>query len=287
MSVKGIILAGGQATRLFPITKVITKQLLPIYDKPMIYYPLSLLMLAKIKDIAIIISPEHKDSFVRLLGDGSQWGVKLTYLIQRKPEGIGQAYLIAEKFLKNQSSMMVLGDNIFYGNGLANILNSVSKKNSPTVFGYKVSDPTRYGVITFKQKKVIEIIEKPEKPKSNFAVTGLYFLDNKAPIYAKKIKKSSRGELEIADILNMYINKNKLVTKLLGRGFAWLDMGTIESLHSASNFVRTIQTRQGSLVGSPEEVSVINKWISKDKILKSNNNIYNSQYFKYLYRQFN
>ena len=281
---KGIILAGGMATRLFPITKTITKQLLPIYDKPMIYYPLTLLMLAKIRDIAIIVSPEQKKNFYSVLKDGSQWGIKLTYLLQNKPDGIGQAYIIAEKFLNNNNSLMILGDNLFYGNKIQLILKNILEKKIPSIFGYKVSDPERYGVISFNGNKVSKIIEKPKKPASNFVVTGLYYLDKNASKYAKKIKKSKRGELEISDILNIYLKNKNLHTELFGRGFAWLDTGTADSLLDASNFVKTIQARQGSIVGSPEEISLLNKWISKNKIknmIKTNNK---SEYFNYLNR---
>ncbi len=281
---KGIILAGGMATRLFPITKTITKQLLPIYDKPMIYYPLTLLMLAKIRDIAIIVSPEQKKNFSSVLKDGSQWGIKLTYLVQNKPDGIGQAYIIAEKFLNNDNSLMILGDNLFYGNKIQLILKNILEKKIPSIFGYKVSDPERYGVISFNGNKVSKIIEKPKRPASNFVVTGLYYLDKNASKYAKKIKKSKRGELEISDILNIYLKNKNLHTELFGRGFAWLDTGTADSLLDASNFVKTIQARQGSIVGSPEEISLLNKWISKNKIknmIKTNNK---SEYFNYLNR---
>ena len=281
---KGIILAGGMATRLFPITKTITKQLLPIYDKPMIYYPLTLLMLAKIRDIAIIVSPEQKKNFSSVLKDGSQWGIKLTYLVQNKPDGIGQAYIIAEKFLNNDNSLMILGDNLFYGNKIQLILKNILEKKIPSIFGYQVSDPERYGVISFNGNKVSKIIEKPKKPASNFVVTGLYYLDKNASKYAKKIKKSKRGELEISDILNIYLKNKNLHTELFGRGFAWLDTGTADSLLDASNFVKTIQARQGSIVGSPEEISLLNKWISKNKInnmIKTNNK---SEYFNYLNR---
>ncbi len=281
---KGIILAGGMATRLFPITKTITKQLLPIYDKPMIYYPLTLLMLAKIRDIAIIVSPEQKKNFYSVLKDGSQWGIKLTYLLQNKPDGIGQAYIIAEKFLNNNNSLMILGDNLFYGNKIQLILKNILEKKIPSIFGYKVSDPERYGVISFNGNKVTKIIEKPKRPASNFVVTGLYYLDKNASKYAKTIKKSKRGELEISDILNIYLKNKNLHTELFGRGFAWLDTGTADSLLDASNFVKTIQARQGSIVGSPEEISLLNKWISKNKIknmIKTNNK---SEYFNYLNR---
>lgn len=283
-NVKGIILAGGNATRLRPITSVITKQLLPIYDKPMIYYPLSILMLAKIKDIAIICAPEFKNSFKNLLGDGSQWGIKIKYLIQEKPEGIGQAYIIAEQFLQKQKSLMILGDNFLYGEGLTKILANTIKSKKPTIFGYEVNDPSRYGVLTLYKNKVTKIIEKPKIPDSNYAVTGLYFLDEKVAEYAKKIKKSKRGELEIVDILKIYLKKNILNTQLFGRGFNWFDTGTVDSLLDASNFVKSIQHRQGNIVGSPEEVSFRNKWIDdKSKLFDLNHK--NSEYYKYIHEK--
>lgn len=280
---KGILLAGGKATRLFPITSSVSKQLLPVYDKPMIYYPLSVLMLAGIKEIAVIINPSHYKQFYYLLGDGSRYGIKLTYIIQEKPDGIAQSYLLAEKFLDGSPSLLILGDNIFFGVGFSSLLKKYSTNSRSSIFGYKVSNPARYGVLTFdKNKKIKKIEEKPKKPKSNYAVPGLYYLDSNASKYAKLLKPSNRGELEITSLLNIYIKKNKLNYQLIGRGYAWLDTGTTDSLLDAGNYVKTIQTRQGSLIGSPEEVAFGNGWITKNDLKRSIKSIKSSDYARFL-----
>ncbi len=264
MTRKGIILAGGSGTRLWPITMGVSKQLLPIYDKPMVYYPLSVLMLAGIREIALISTPEDQPAFIRLLGDGSQWGLAITYIIQPSPDGLAQAYLLAEDFLDGAPSAMVLGDNIFFGHGLPEMLAEADKRAGGTVFGYRVSDPERYGVVAFDGAgRVSQIIEKPEKPPSNFAVTGLYFLDGDAPRRAKAIKPSPRGELEIVDLLDTYLKEGALSVERMGRGFAWLDTGTHASLIDAGNFVRTLTERQGQQVGSPDEISFRAGWIDR------------------------
>ncbi len=266
---KGLILAGGTGSRLFPITKGISKQLMPIYDKPMIYYPLSVLMLSGIREIGIITTPEDQAQFQNLLGDGAQWGVNLTYLIQPKPEGLAQAYLVGEAFLDGQPSAMVLGDNIFFGHGLPELLLAADKRPSGgTVFGYHVSDPERYGVVGMDADgRVTQIVEKPEKPPSSYAVTGLYFLDETAPERARGITPSARGELEITSLLETYLNEETLTVERMGRGFAWLDTGTHGSLLDAGNFVRTLQSRQGMQTGCPEEIAFQKGWISRDQLL--------------------
>lgn len=260
---KGIILAGGSGTRLYPVTIGVSKQLLPIYDKPMIYYPLSVLMLAGIREIAVITTPVDQAQFQRVLGDGSQWGVALTYIVQDSPDGLAQAYLLAEDFLDGAPSAMVLGDNIFFGHGLPELLAEADGQESGgTVFGYHVSDPERYGVVGFDgDGQVREIIEKPEVPPSNYAVTGLYFLDGTAPQKAKQVKPSARGELEITSLLEMYLAEGDLTVKRMGRGYAWLDTGTHASLLDAGNFVRTLQLRQGMQTGSPDEIAYGLGWI--------------------------
>lgn len=265
MTRKGIILAGGSGTRLWPITMGVSKQLLPIYDKPMVYYPLSVLMLAGVREIALISTPEDQPAFIRLLGDGSQWGISITYIIQPSPDGLAQAYLLAEDFLAGAPSAMVLGDNIFFGHGLPEILADASAQASGgTVFGYRVSDPERYGVVDFdKGGTVRQIIEKPAVPPSNFAVTGLYFLDGTAPERAKSILPSPRGELEIVDLLETYLKEGSLTLQKMGRGFAWLDTGTHGSLLDAGNFVRTLQARQGLQVGCPDEIAFRAGWIDE------------------------
>jgi glucose-1-phosphate thymidylyltransferase len=267
---KGIILAGGSGTRLYPVTVAVSKQLLPIYDKPMIYYPLSVLMLAGIRDIAIITTPIDADQFKRALGDGSQWGLRFTYIEQPRPDGLAQAYVLAETFLDGAPSAMVLGDNIFYGHGLPELLASADAQASGgTVFGYQVADPERYGVVAFgPDGRAASIIEKPEVPPSNFAVTGLYFLDGSAPARAKTVQPSPRGELEITTLLEMYLAEGLLSVQRMGRGYAWLDTGTHASLLDAGNFVRTLEERQGMQSGCPEEIAFEQGWISRERLLE-------------------
>ncbi len=281
---KGIILAGGSGTRLYPITQGVSKQLMPIYDKPMIYYPLSVLMLAGIREIAVITTPEDQSQFQRLLGDGSQWGVTLTFIVQPSPDGLAQAYLLAEEFLDGAPSAMVLGDNIFFGHGLPELLSKADDVvEGGTVFGYRVTDPERYGVVGMDEAgKVVEIIEKPEVPPSNYAVTGLYFLDGSAPDRARAIKPSERGELEITSLLETYLNDEQLTVQRMGRGFAWLDTGTHASLLDAGNFVRTLQSRQGLQTGCPEEIAFENKWITKEQLLERAELFKKSDYGMYL-----
>ena len=264
---KGILLAGGSGTRLWPITMGVSKQLLPIYDKPMIYYPLSVLMLGGIREIAIITTPEDQFQFQRLLGDGSQWGLSLTYITQPSPDGLAQAYLLARDFLDGAPSAMVLGDNIFFGHGLPEMLTGADNQQGSTVFGYRVSDPERYGVVAFDADgNVIAIIEKPEVPPSNFAVTGLYYLDGRAPDFAAQIVPSPRGELEITDLLEFYRAEGSLKVERMGRGFAWLDTGTHGSLLDAGNFVRTLEARQGLQVGCPDEIAYRAGWIDRAEL---------------------
>ncbi len=284
MQRKGIILAGGSGTRLYPITIGISKQLLPIYDKPMIYYPLSVLMLSGIREIALITTPQDQDQFRRTLGDGSQWGLSLTYITQPSPDGLAQAYLLAEDFLAGAPSAMVLGDNIFFGHGLPDLLaNAGARATGGTVFGYRVSDPERYGVVGFNADgKVSRIIEKPAVPPSNYAVTGLYFLDGTAPERARAVKPSPRGELEIVTLLEMYLEEGTLSVEQMGRGFAWLDTGTHASLLDAGNFVRTLTERQGQQVGSPEEIAFVQGWISPDQLAERARLFSKTAYGKYL-----
>lgn len=265
---KGIILAGGSGTRLYPITMGVSKQLLPIYDKPMIYYPISVLMLAGIRDIAIITTPEDQAQFQRLLGDGGQWGLHFEWIIQPSPDGLAQAYLLAEDFLAGSASAMVLGDNIFFGHGLPELLLAADRRNEGgTVFGYRVSDPERYGVVDFDGEGVVRsIIEKPQLPPSNYAVTGLYFLDGTAPERARQVRPSDRGELEIVSLLESYLGDGLLDVQLMGRGFAWLDTGTHASLLDAGNFVRTLENRQGLQTGCPEEIAFNSGWIDADML---------------------
>jgi len=265
---KGIILAGGSGTRLYPLTMAVSKQLLPIYDKPMIYYPLTVLMLAGIREIMIITTPQDQDQFQRLLGDGSQWGIQLEYKIQPSPDGLAQAFILAEDFLDGAPSAMVLGDNIFFGHGLPQVVAAAdAQENGATVFGYHVSDPERYGVVDFDADgRVKTIIEKPEVPPSNYAVTGLYFVDGSAPERAKQVTPSARGELEITSLLESYLYDGALRVEKMGRGYAWLDTGTHASLLDASNFVRTLTERQGLQVGSPDEVAFKMQWIGQDQL---------------------
>ena len=264
MTRKGIILAGGSGTRLYPITMGVSKQLLPIYDKPMVYYPLSVLMLAGIREICVITTPQDQDQFQRTLGDGGQWGVSLTYVAQPSPDGLAQAYILAEEFLDGAPSAMVLGDNIFFGHGLPQLMARADERGSGgTVFGYHVADPERYGVVAFdKAGAVREIIEKPPVPPSNYAVTGLYFLDGTAPERARRVDPSPRGELEITSLLGMYLAEGALQVETMGRGYAWLDTGTHGSLLDAGNFVRTLEERQGLQAGCPEEIAFGQGWIS-------------------------
>ncbi|MEP2785153.1 MAG: glucose-1-phosphate thymidylyltransferase RfbA [Pseudoruegeria sp.] len=265
---KGIILAGGSGTRLYPITVGLSKQLLPIYDKPMIYYPLSALMLAGIREIAIITTPRDQSQFKQVLGDGSQWGIEITYIEQPSPDGLAQAYILAEEFLNGAPSAMVLGDNLFFGHGLPKMMEEADRQSGGgTVFGYHVSDPERYGVVEFDGAgQVKSIVEKPEVPPSNYAVTGLYFLDGSAPQRAKTVQASERGELEITTLLEMYLEDGLLSVKRMGRGYAWLDTGTHSSLLDAGNFVRTLQQRQGMQTGSPDEIAYDQGWIDAEKL---------------------
>ncbi|NRQ10060.1 glucose-1-phosphate thymidylyltransferase RfbA [Aliiroseovarius sp. xm-v-208] len=265
---KGIILAGGSGTRLYPITMGVSKQLLPIYDKPMIYYPLSVLMLGGMREVAIITTPHDQEQFQRMLGDGSQWGMSFTYIVQPSPDGLAQAFILAEEFLDGAPSALVLGDNIFFGHGLPDMLARANEKSTGgTVFGYRVKDPERYGVVGFDAEGVAQqIIEKPEVPPSNFAVTGLYFLDETAPERAKQVQPSARGELEITTLLEMYLADGELSVECMGRGYAWLDTGTHASLLDAANFVRTLTERQGQQVGSPDEVAFEMGWIDAEQL---------------------
>ena len=269
MSRKGIILAGGSGTRLSPLTKAVSKQLMPIYDKPMIYYPLSTLMSFGINEVLIICTPYHTEAFKSLLSDGKQWGIKIEYKSQPKPEGIAQAFLLGEEFLGNSNVALILGDNLFYGNNFELDLNDANKdQDCATIFAYPVSDPTRYGIIYFDENtnNVIDIIEKPKKPKSNYAMTGLYFYDNKVIDYAKSLKPSKRNELEIADINKIYLLEKNLKVKVLGRGMAWLDTGTFDSLQEAGSFIRTLERRQGLKIGSPEETAWKSGFINKKQL---------------------
>ena len=286
MQRKGIILAGGSGTRLYPVTIAISKQLLPIYDKPMIYYPISILMLAGVREIAIITTPHDQAQFQNLLGEGAQFGVEIEYIVQPSPDGLAQAYLLAEEFLAGAPSVMVLGDNIFFGHGLSEMLQAAdAKADSATVFGYWVADPERYGVVGFDGGGTVKsIIEKPDNPASNYAVTGLYFLPGDAPARAAKVKPSARGELEITTLLEMYMSENQLTVELMGRGYAWLDTGTHSSLLEAGEFVRTLQDRQRVQIGCLEEIGFAKGWISSDALQKAAEKMGKSNYGAYLKR---
>ena len=281
---KGIVLAGGAGTRLYPVTKGVSKQLLPIYDKPMIYYPISVLMLAGIQDILIITTPEDQSGFIRTLGDGSDFGINLTYKVQPSPDGLAQAFIIGEDFIGDDSVCLVLGDNIFWGQGFTPILKSAANRNSgASVFGYQVKDPERFGVVAFdKNQKAISLEEKPKKPQSNFAITGLYFYDNDVIEMAKKVKPSYRGELEITTLNQMYLERGDLNVELLGRGFAWLDTGTHESLLEAAMFVETIEKRQGYKIACLEEISWNNGWITRKQLFDFGKKLEKNSYGKYL-----
>ena len=286
MDRKGIILAGGSGTRLYPVTIGLSKQLLPIYDKPMIYYPISVLMLSGIREIAVITTPEDQPQFRRLLGDGSQWGLSLTFIEQPSPDGLAQAYLLAEDFLDGAPSAMVLGDNIFFGHGLPEILNAAgAQQTGGTVFGYRVTDPERYGVVDFEPGgRVRALVEKPAKPPSSFAVTGLYFLDGTAPARARQVRPSARGELEIVTLLESYLAEDILAVELMGRGIAWLDTGTHASLLDAGNFVRTLEDRQGLQSGCPEEIAFAAGWIDRDTLQAQAERYQKNRYGLYLMR---
>ncbi|RYV02577.1 glucose-1-phosphate thymidylyltransferase [Shewanella sp. OPT22] len=280
---KGIVLAGGTGSRLHPITLGISKQLLPVYNKPMIYYPISTLMLAGIRDILIITTADEQANFQRLLGDGSQFGVNFTYLVQPKPEGIAQAFILAEAFINGESVSLILGDNIFYGQSFSRMLKHAAKSDNATLFIHQVKQPQRFGVVEFDSEgNVIAIVEKPEKPKSDFAVTGLYFYDNRVVDFAKQLTPSARGELEITDINQMYLEQDALKVELLGRGFAWLDTGTPESLHEASSFVQTIEHVQGLKVACLEEIAWRNGWISEQHLFQLAESMQHNEYGQYL-----
>ena len=284
---KGIILAGGSGTRLYPLTLGVSKQLLPIYNKPMIYYPLSILMLAKIRDILIITTPEDNENFKRLLGNGKKLGINITYTIQQKPNGLAEAFILGEEFIGNDNVCLILGDNIFYGHGLIGLLESsikiVESENKAVVFGYYVNDPERYGVIEFdKNGNVISVEEKPKNPKSNYAITGLYFYPNDVIKIAKNVKPSDRGELEITSINEEYLKQNRLKVEIMGRGYAWLDTGTHESMLEASNFVKIIEERQGLKIACIEEIAYRNGWIDKYNLLEIAKSLSKNEYGKYL-----
>jgi len=283
---KGIILAGGSGTRLYPLTMVTSKQLLPVYDKPMIYYPLSMLMLAGIKDILIISTPTDLPNFERLLGDGSNFGINLSYKVQPSPDGLAQAFLIGEEFIDGDSCAMVLGDNIFYGNGLRHhLVEAASREKGATVFGYYVEDPARFGIVEFDENgKAISIEEKPKNPKSNYCVTGLYFYDNRVVEMAKKVKPSARGELEITDLNKLYLEDGSLNVVTLGRGCAWLDTGTMDALSEATEYVKVVEKRQGVMISAVEEIAFRNGWISKEKLLESAAKYGKSPYGEHLKR---
>jgi glucose-1-phosphate thymidylyltransferase len=282
---KGIILAGGSGSRLYPVTQSISKQILPVFDKPMIYYPLCTLMLAGIKEILIITTPRDSIAFKELLGSGERWGVNLSYEIQKSPDGIAQAFIIGKDFIDNHPCALILGDNIFYGHDLPLLLqNADLKRDLASVFSYHVNDPERYGVVEFNSNnKAISIEEKPKNPKSNYALTGLYFYDNQVCDIASTIKPSSRGELEITDVNKIYLSMKKLDVEIMGRGYAWLDTGTHESLYDASGFISTLQKRQGTMICCPEEIAYLNNWISKDSLIKCAAELSKNQYGEYLF----
>lgn len=286
IDMKGIILAGGSGTRLYPLTKITSKQLLPIYDKPMIYYPLSTLMLAGIREILIISTPDDLPNFKELLGDGSQFGIELSYAEQPSPEGLAQAFIIGEEFIGDDSVAMILGDNIYYGNNFKKLLNEAknnAQNNVATIFGYYVNDPKRFGIVEFDNHgKVLSLEEKPESPKSNYCITGLYFYDNRVVDFAKKVKPSKRGELEITDVNKMYLQEDALNVNLLGRGFAWLDTGTMDTLMDAGNFVQTIEKRQNIKISAPEEIAFVNKWIDQTTLLQAADSYGKSTYGEHL-----
>ncbi len=283
---KGILMAGGSGTRLYPITQAISKQLLPLYDKPMIYYPLSVLMLSGLRDIALITTPQDQESFKRLIGDGSQWGLNVTWIIQPSPDGLAQAYLLTEDFLEGGPSGMVLGDNVFYGHGFPELLKEANAREvGGTIFGYKVRDPERYGVVGFgADGRATQILEKPIKPPSDFAVTGLYFLDGRAPEWARTLKKSGRGEYEVADLLQLYLEAGDLTVTTMGRGYGWLDTGTHESLLDAGAFVQTLEKRQGLKIGCPEEIAFFNGWITAGDLAELAKPYLKTEYGQYLMR---
>lgn len=285
---KGIILAGGAGTRLYPLTMVTSKQLLPVYDKPMIFYPLSTLMLAGIRDILIISTPHDLPNFENLLGDGSQYGLNLSYKVQPSPDGLAQAFLIGEEFINGEPCALILGDNIFYGAGMGRMLKwavANAERGEASIFGYYVNDPQRFGIVEFDRTgKVISVEEKPEHPKSNYCITGLYFYDNRVVDFAKEVRPSPRGELEITDLNRMYLMNNSLNVKILGRGYAWLDTGTMDSLAEATNFIRTVQTWQGIEISAPEEIAYVNKWITKTQLLEAAERYGKSPYGQHLQR---
>lgn len=283
MITKGIILAGGKGTRLSPLTKVINKQLLPLYDKPLIYYPLSVLMLANIKDILIITNPFDENNFKKILGDGSDFGIKINYQIQNKPNGLPEAFIISENFIKRNNVAMILGDNFFFGQGFTKRLQTQKKFiNGASIFLYSVKNPQDYGIVTLKKKKIKEIYEKPKKTKSDLAIVGLYFFDKKVCTYAKSLKLSKRGELEIVDLIKIYLKKKKLHYQHLGRGTAWLDTGSIESFHETSQFIRNIENRQGLKIACIEEIAYKNRWINKERMEKRIKFYGTCEYSKYL-----